>query len=503
MTEIEPSKKVYKSLENANPISPAIFCADPTGIEYEGRLYVYGTNDHQQYEGVGKSGKNTYEKIQSLVCFSTEDMVNWTYHGKIETKKIAPWIIASWAPSITSRVEDDGLTHFYLYFSNSGAGVGVLTATNPLGPWSDPLKKPLISGKTKGLGDCPAPFDPGVCIDDDGTGWLAFGGCGKAPSGTDLWPGSARIVKLGDDMISLASEIKVMPSPYFFEASELNYINDTFVYTFNTSWDARNEWPAQFKGVPKPSSCSMAYMTSKTPLDMDSWEYKGHYFINPGEAGMNYSNNHSHFMKYKNQYYIFYHALILQDKFGTEGGFRSLCVDTLDVDEEALTIKTRGGSRKGLSQVENFNPYVVTNGASLATSSGIAFEYDKNGKATAISSEAGGWLVIRNVDFGSGANKFFVWADCDKVSRSAANDLSGDLPGEENLPGEDDLGDIYNGNPFFELRLDNVKNEKGKVLCSAVAEGSVEVNEKFTGVHDLYILFSDAGVALNQWKFSE
>ena len=138
MAEIQPSKNICKPLFNSNPVSSNVFCADPTGVEYEGRLYIYGTSDHQQYEVVGKNGKNTYEHIKSLVCFSTEDMVNWTYHGEINVKKIAPWIYASWAPSIVSRVEDDGLTHFYMYFSNSGAGVGVITATSPLGPWTDP-----------------------------------------------------------------------------------------------------------------------------------------------------------------------------------------------------------------------------------------------------------------------------------------------------------------------------------------------------------------------------
>ena len=53
----------YKSELCTNPISGTIFCADPTAVEYEGRLYVYGTNDHQQYEAVGDDGKNTYEKI--------------------------------------------------------------------------------------------------------------------------------------------------------------------------------------------------------------------------------------------------------------------------------------------------------------------------------------------------------------------------------------------------------------------------------------------------------
>ena len=85
----EVSGNVYKTELNANPISPNIFCADPTAVEYEGRLYIYGTNDHQQYNAVGDDGKNTYEQIKSLVVFSTDDMVNWIYHGRIEIGEIA------------------------------------------------------------------------------------------------------------------------------------------------------------------------------------------------------------------------------------------------------------------------------------------------------------------------------------------------------------------------------------------------------------------------------
>lgn len=106
---------------NANPLSDFIFVADPTSMEYNGRLYVYGTNDTQQLDSVGKDGKNTYQYIHSLVMLSTDDMVNWTYHGLIDVKALSPWGIASWAPSIVSRIESDGKTHFYLYYSNSGA----------------------------------------------------------------------------------------------------------------------------------------------------------------------------------------------------------------------------------------------------------------------------------------------------------------------------------------------------------------------------------------------
>ena len=84
-----------KRIIHGNPISAEIFCADPTAVEYNGRLYVYGTNDHQQYLEKGPDAENTYERIKSFAVFSTADMVNWTYHGTINTASIAPWIIAS------------------------------------------------------------------------------------------------------------------------------------------------------------------------------------------------------------------------------------------------------------------------------------------------------------------------------------------------------------------------------------------------------------------------
>ena len=48
---------------NANPLSDFIFGADPTSVEYYGRLYVYGAKDTQQLDSVGKDGKNTYQYI--------------------------------------------------------------------------------------------------------------------------------------------------------------------------------------------------------------------------------------------------------------------------------------------------------------------------------------------------------------------------------------------------------------------------------------------------------
>jgi len=71
----------FKGTSNKNPISSCVFCADPTALEYNGRLYVYGTNDHQEFIANGKKGDNSYGNIKSLVVFSTDDMMNSVLHG--------------------------------------------------------------------------------------------------------------------------------------------------------------------------------------------------------------------------------------------------------------------------------------------------------------------------------------------------------------------------------------------------------------------------------------
>lgn len=458
-----------KLLGNANPISSEFYCADPTAIEYNGRLYVYGTNDHQQYEAVGDNGSNTYDKIKSFQVFSTDDMVNWTHHGIIDVEEIAPWIINSWAPSITSRVEEDGLTHFYLYFSNNGCGVGVLTATDPLGPWSDPLGEPLINFDTEGLNGCTNPFDPGVCIDDNGDGWLSFGG-GKKRGGSDYMPGTARIAKLGKDMISFDSEFVEIKSPYFFEASELNFINGTYVYTFNNSWDSRSEW--HIDGVSAPKACSMAYMTTTTPLDTDSWVYRGDYFCNPGESGLGYSNNHSHLHKFNGKYYMFHHTMLRQTNADTTtGGFRSLCVVEIEVDEENATISSAYATREGVAQIKTLNAADSNKGTTFCTTTGVDFERNGTELTAVKSTEKGTVVCIKGVEFNENSNYFSV---------------------------------IAKGKGRVEIRLDNPEAEQiaAVEIDSADYKGVyAETKTKPEGVHDVYIVFSDKNICLENWQF--
>ena len=466
-TPRDESPKFYTG--QANPLLDFVFVADPTSVEYNGRLYVYGTNDSQQLEAVGKDGKNTYERIHSLVMMSTDDMVNWTYHGIIDVKSLSPWGIASWAPSIVSRVEADGKTHFYLYYSNSGAGVGMLTATSPVGPWVDPLGKALISPFTQGLGDCEAPFDPGVVIDDQGTGWLAFG---AGEPRTEFQPGNARLVRLGKDLMSLDSELVELDAPYHFEANELNFINGTWVYTYNTSWKERTEWP--YEGKDRPTVCSMCYMTSHTPLDRNSWKYEDNYFKNPMDYGMGASNNHTHLHKYKGDYYLFYHNLSLQEFKGTKGGFRSLCVNKVQVDEQPLKIHMGEGTMKGVDQIKPVNPFIHQQAETVAATLGVGFEP---------TDEPGNMLVT-----GSGADKS-MW-----IVR----------------------GVFFSGNPVafyakasghgkLEVHLDK---PDGPLLASVSLRSSdlATVSDKLdvnvpSSTHDLYFVFKGGELKVDEWMF--
>lgn len=470
------SENNYKSLYTNNPISPEFFCADPTAVEYNGRLYVIGTNDHQQYEIAGPEKDNSYEKIKSFVIMSTDDMVNWIYHGEINVEKIAPWIVNSWAPSIVSRVEEDGLTHFYLYFSNNGMGVGVITTTDLLGEWEDPLGEPLITTSTPGLGDCPNPFDPGVVIDDNGDAWLSFGG-GKAEDGTTYMPGTSRIVKLGDDMISFDSEFAEIPAPYFFEASELNYINGTYVYTYNTDWNNHSEeWNYDCDA---PSMCSMVYMTTKTPLDSSSWEMKGEYFENPGTSGLDYSNNHTHLHKYNGEYYIFYHTFMLKGGMGINGSYRSLGVDRILVDEETVTITPTGGTAQGIDFVSSVNPYKENGAMMLNNEADMKITTGTKSNPSVTSTADGAWISIKNVDFDDsesileGGLEFTV-----KVKGSGRLEVRTDAP---------------DGEVIAAVEFNNY---------SEVITVTGDVVGKPDGMKNLYLICSEADIEIFSWQFS-
>lgn len=432
----------FKGSANNNPISANIFCADPTALEYDGRLYVYGSNDHQEFIANGKKGDNTYGNIKSIVVFSTDDMVNWTFHGTIDTKKLCSgwspsvWYKGygvSWAPTVTWRHNDStGKDEFFLYFCNSSHGVAVLTAESPIGPWKSPNKELMVHYDTPGANKTGtyANFDPGVTIDDNGTGWLAFGGLGPS----EIMPQAARIVRLKPSMTEVDSSAVKIPAPYHFEANELNVIGGKYVYTYCSNWAARNDadWTA-YKNEHKtsasaPGGGTMCYMVSDNPTDPDSWVFKGYY--GPGVAG----NNHSHLQKFQGSYYHIYHnhGSVLLDAMksagavdASAGDYRSICVNKATVNESTATVSLVTLNTEGAKQIKDLNPYQWQQAETMASCGGVEYEditnIKKNTKINTLGNDAsenmqvkmaaGSWINQRSVDFGTtGAGKFTIRA---------------------------------------------------------------------------------------------
>ena len=432
----------FKGTSNGNPISPFVFCADPTALEYNGRLYVYGTNDHQEFIANGKKGDNTYGNIKSIVVFSTADMVNWTFHGTIDTKKIcngwvtSPWYQGygvSWAPSVTWRTNPEtGEDEFFLYFCNSSHGVGVLKANSPIGPFKSPLNKLMIHYDSPGAfpTGSSANFDPGVVVDENGVGWISFGGLNDNGK---ILPDNARIAKLKPSMTEIDGKAVRIPAPYHFEANELNFIGGKYVYTYCSHWSRNDaDWNAYKaeKGISAsiPGGGTMCYMVSDNPLDPNSWVFKGAY--GPGVAG----NNHSHLQKFKGNYYHIYHdhGSVLLDKMksvgavdASAGDYRSICVVKATVNESTATVNPVTLSIEGCDAIDTMNPYELQQVETMATGGGLEYEdftnITKNGRINALGNDAslnmqvkmdaGDWTLVKKVDFGTtGASKFMLRA---------------------------------------------------------------------------------------------
>ena len=421
----------YKGTSYNNPISANIFCADPTALEYNGRLYVYGSNDHQQFVKNGKKGENNYGEIKSIVVFSTDDMVNWTFHGWTSN----PWYKGygvSWAPSVTWRTTEDGTDEFFLYFCNSSHGVGVLKANSPLGPWKSPLNKLLIHYDTPGANKqgTNANFDPGVVIDENGVGWLSFGGLGPST----IMPEAARIVKLKPSMTEIDGSAVIIHAPYHFEANELNVIGGKYVYTYCSNWADRNQTAADWNNyktehgisASAPNTCTMCYMVSDDPTNPDSWIYKGVYGPHPGNGT---NNNHSHLQKFQGQYYHLYHNGALMESWkkdnviGSDCGiFRSLCVNKATVDEATQNIHEVKTDLEGVTAIKNMNPYEWQQAETMASCGGVDYEdftnIKKNTKINTLGNDASenmqvkmkesSWINVRKVDFGTAGAATFT-----------------------------------------------------------------------------------------------
>ena len=414
------TKALAKKLGYSNPLVTTDFGADPYAIVYNGRVYVYMTSDDYEYDADGNVKDNSFDYIKTLRIISSDDMVNWTDHGEIKVAGndgAAKWASHSWAPAIAYK-QIDGKDKFFLYFANDASGIGVLEADTPLGPWKDPIGKALLTGKTPGCEGVVWCFDPAVLVDDDGSAYIYFGG--GVPSGQQNNPKTARVAKLGEDMISIDGEAKEIDAPCMFEDSGIFKYGDKYYYSYCSNFIS----PHKDKKDGYPGYGTICYMVSDNP--MGPFKYAGEVFENPQIwFGVGGNNHHATFV-YEGKSYFIYHAQTLSKaQEEAQGlapgtltkGYRSTHIDPIELNSDG-TIRPIAGTYEGISQLKTINPYERIDAETVAWNAGIKIAdcaeegklfKDFNRQITDL--QDGDWTSVAQAAFGNrGAAEFTVKA---------------------------------------------------------------------------------------------
>ena len=391
----------WKKDNENNPLTTQRFGADPGWMVYDGRLYIYTTNDAFEYNG-NTIQENTYD-VGTINCISSADLVNWTDHGAIpvagrngRTKNgAASWASCSWAPDAAWKMID-GKPKFFLYFANSGGGIGVLTADSPTGPWKDPLGHALITGQSPNCSDVVWMFDPGVYYDEKtDEAYIFFGG---GVDNRDVSnPKTGRVAKLGKDMISLDGTPQTMQTPYLFEDSSVIKIGDTWYYSYCANWNVPNGTNINGVGF---GNADILYMTSTNPLGpWTSSQLKGNVFKNTGTQGIdNGGNNHHSIIFFKDKYYVAYHSRQQEMRMngGKDRNYRSTQLNECSYNASNGTLSARG-DMTGVKQIENLDPTQTVRAATMANESkGIIVSGVGN---TTVEFKKGEWAKVSKVDF--------------------------------------------------------------------------------------------------------
>ncbi|WP_051732974.1 OmpL47-type beta-barrel domain-containing protein [Kitasatospora phosalacinea] len=495
-----------KTVGNANPLMDYQYGADPWAMVYDGRVYEYMTSDGSaydanggvtqsyEYDDAGNIKDNGYGQIKTLTVISSADLVNWTNEGQVKVAGApgaATWASNSWAPAAAHRTVD-GKEKFFLYFANSGGGIGVLTSDSPVGPWTDPIGKPLVSGATPGTAGVVWMFDPAVLVDDDGSAYLYFGG-GVPNGGTDH-PRSTRVIKLGDDMTSTVGAAATIDAPAVFEDSGINKINGKYYYSYCTNFSHSSTIDGHTIGYG-----NIAYMVSDSP--MGPFTYQGQILDNPGSFFGAGGNNHHAMFEFKGQTYITYHTQTVQSALVAGGsldkphGYRSTHIDKVTVNADGA-IAPITGTYRGPSQQGTLDAHRRIEAETIAWDSGIQDAYapssgirvlptgtDTTGEQKLTNVHDGEWTSLAGVDFGpDGATT--LAAD---VLPKAGGRIQVRLDGPD-----------ASGTPVGTLTVPASST-------GAWTEVRTDLTTRVTGVHDVFFVAQGPGTGelfdVDDWRF--
>ncbi|MBR5413098.1 MAG: family 43 glycosylhydrolase, partial [Fibrobacter sp.] len=336
-----------------NPLSTYHYLADPSAASDGDTFYVLTDVDDYSPQ------KNYDYDIVGLNAFTSQDMKNWTDHGMIfrSKREFGDYPNNTWASGIAVHKG-----RIYIVYPNGASGVGMITATSIDGPYTDPVKEThgvnyiaahYGSSVIGGCDDIAHCFDPGIFIEEDGTGYVVFGG---GENNTRKYGNNLDIIKFTESNGKITidkNSLKRISAPGSFEAPYIHKKDNKYYLSFNTQ--------------PQVIDYSMADNI------MGPYTFVG--TVIPGissvpDAHNEGGNNHQGFAEFKGKWYAVYHdrRLVTADEHPgscTQSGqctnspnkenHRSVSIDELTWSGDKMNKLTF--TREGPKQIKNFDPY--------------------------------------------------------------------------------------------------------------------------------------------------
>lgn len=306
--------------ETHNPALTGYY-ADPEILyaQKTGKFYIYPTSDGFD----GWSGN--YFKV-----FSSADMVTWKDEGKIlDLPKDVSWAKKNaWAPCIIEQKTENGFKYFY-YFT-AGQKIGVATANDPAGPFTD-SGKPLLAQLPDGVKGGQQ-IDPDVFADPEtGKNYLYWGN------------GYMAVAELNADMVSIAPGTTKILTPY------AHYNEGTYVFyrqgTYYFMWSENDTRSPDY---------SVHYGISKSPYGPIQIPENNTILAKDAAKGI-YGTGHNSVIQVPgtDEWYMVYHRFNYPKgiTMGDAAGFnREVCIDKMEFNNDG-TIKPVIPTHSGIKPV--------------------------------------------------------------------------------------------------------------------------------------------------------